>query len=202
MNGTKAIISAMNVAYEERERRSLLRLNLVAFLFTLGGILGVILALTVIVVVPAALPLLGSARSHRSRCGSAHLDCCLASWCSAWRFSTALGHPARHRWRWITPGSLLAAGLWLAASLAFSFYVSNFGSYDAAYGTLGGGGGVVVLHLGLRGHPRRRVERRARAADQARQHHGAGTADGRTRRVRGRPCRDRLMGRARNTQLE
>ena len=31
---------------------------------------------------------------------------------------------AAARWRWITPGSLLAAGLWLAASLAFSFYVS------------------------------------------------------------------------------
>src|SRR4051812_23644733 len=55
MNGTKAVISALNVAYEERERRSFLRLNLIAFLYTLGGILGVVLALTVIVVVPAAL---------------------------------------------------------------------------------------------------------------------------------------------------
>ena len=55
MNGTKAIISALNVAYEEREKRSLLRLNLVALLFTLGGMVGVVLALTVIVVVPTAL---------------------------------------------------------------------------------------------------------------------------------------------------
>ena len=51
---------------------------------------------------------------------------------------------AEAKWRWITPGSLLASGLWLAASFAFSFYVSNFGSYDAAYGTLGG---VVVALL-------------------------------------------------------
>ena len=51
---------------------------------------------------------------------------------------------AQAKWRWITPGSLLAAGLWLAASLAFSFYVSNVGAYDAAYGTLGG---VVVALL-------------------------------------------------------
>jgi membrane protein len=42
------------------------------------------------------------------------------------------------KWRWVTPGSLLAAALWLAASLAFSFYVSNFGSYDTYYGALGG----------------------------------------------------------------
>ena len=48
------------------------------------------------------------------------------------------------KWRWVTPGSLLAAALWLAASLAFSFYVSNFGAYDTYYGTLGG---VVVALL-------------------------------------------------------
>ena len=47
--------TALNVAYEEREKRSLLRLNLVALLFTLGGMVGVVLALTVIVVVPTAL---------------------------------------------------------------------------------------------------------------------------------------------------
>jgi membrane protein len=48
------------------------------------------------------------------------------------------------KWRWITPGSLLAAGLWLVASLLFSFYVSNFGSYDSTYGSLGA---VVVALL-------------------------------------------------------
>lgn len=40
--------------------------------------------------------------------------------------------------RWITPGSLLAVGLWILASIGFAFYVSNFGSYDKTYGTLGG----------------------------------------------------------------
>src|SRR3954470_743486 len=40
MNGTKAVVRALNVAYEERERRSFLHVNLVAFLFTPGGILG------------------------------------------------------------------------------------------------------------------------------------------------------------------
>ena len=40
--------------------------------------------------------------------------------------------------RWITPGSTLALALWLLASLGFAFYVSNFGSYDKTYGTLGG----------------------------------------------------------------
>jgi membrane protein len=42
------------------------------------------------------------------------------------------------RFRWITPGGLLAVALWVIASLGFGFYVSNFGSYNATYGTLGG----------------------------------------------------------------
>ena len=40
--------------------------------------------------------------------------------------------------RWITPGSVLALVLWVLASAAFALYVTNFGSYDKTYGTLGG----------------------------------------------------------------
>lgn len=145
MNGTKAILGAMNVAYEEREGRSFARLNLVAFLFTLGGILGVILALAVIVVVPAALPFtwLGPLAAVAVRTCSFVLlfGFVVLGLALLYRFGPSR---AAARWRWITPGSLLAAALWLAASLAFSFYVSNFASYDAAYGTLGG---VVVALL-------------------------------------------------------
>jgi membrane protein len=145
MNGTKAIISALNVAYEELERRSFLRLNLVALLFTLGGSLGVVLALTVIVIVPAALPFtwLGPLASIAVRVCSFGLllGFVVLALALLYRYGPSR---AEAKWRWITPGSMLAAGLWLAASLAFSFYVSNFGAYDAAYGTLGG---VVVALL-------------------------------------------------------
>ena len=142
MNGTKAIIKALNIAYEEREHRSIIRFNLVALLFALGGIVGVVLALTVIVVVPTALSFswLGPLASSAVRVCSFGLLVCFVVLGLAllYRFGPSR---ADAKWRWITPGSLLAAGLWLVASLAFSFYVSNFGSYDAAYGTLGG---VVV----------------------------------------------------------
>jgi membrane protein len=145
MSGTKAIISALNVAYEEREKRSLLRLNLVALLFTLGGMVGVVLALTVIVVVPTALAFtwLGPLASAAVRaCSFALLlGFVMLGLAFLYRFAPSR---ADAKWRWVTPGSLLAAALWLAASLAFSFYVSNFGSYDTYYGTLGG---VVVALL-------------------------------------------------------
>jgi membrane protein len=145
MSGTKSILNALNVAYEEREKRSLLRLNLVALLFTLGGMAGTALALAVVVGVPAALPFtwLGPLASAAVRaCSFALLlGSTVLGLAVLYRFA-----PSREKakWRWVTPGALLAAGLWLLASLAFSFYVSNFGSYDAAYGTLGG---VVVALL-------------------------------------------------------
>jgi membrane protein len=62
------------------------------------------------------------------------------------------GHGSRWRYyivpnveqpfRFITPGSVLAVIIWILASLGFSYYVSNFGSYGATYGSLGA---VVVL---------------------------------------------------------
>ena len=48
--------------------------------------------------------------------------------------------------RWISPGSIIAAGLWLLFSLAFSIYVNNFGSYNATYGSIAG---LIVLLLYL-----------------------------------------------------
>jgi membrane protein len=44
--------------------------------------------------------------------------------------------------KWVTPGSLVAILVWIAASAAFALYVANFGSYDKTYGTLGG---LIVL---------------------------------------------------------
>jgi membrane protein len=53
---------------------------------------------------------------------------------------------AQARWRWVTPGSMAAAFLWLAASAAFSVYVAQFAAYNQTYGTLGG---VVILLMWL-----------------------------------------------------
>jgi membrane protein len=48
--------------------------------------------------------------------------------------------------RWISPGSVFALLVWIVATAGFAFYVANFGSYDKAYGSLGG---VVVLLVWL-----------------------------------------------------
>ena len=44
-------------------------------------------------------------------------------------------HP---KFQWVSPGGILAVLIWIAASLAFAFYVANFGSYNKTYGALGG----------------------------------------------------------------
>jgi len=45
---------------------------------------------------------------------------------------------ARHRLRWVSPGSMLAVATWLIASGLFALYVANFGHYNKVYGSLGG----------------------------------------------------------------
>jgi membrane protein len=51
-----------------------------------------------------------------------------------------------HRFRWLTPGGVLAVVVWLIASAAFAFYVANFGSYNKTYGTLGA---IIILLVWL-----------------------------------------------------
>jgi membrane protein len=58
-----------------------------------------------------------------------------------YRFAPSREKP---RWAWVSPGAIAATALWLAGSLAFSYYVSNFGSYNETYGTLGA---VIILLL-------------------------------------------------------
>ena len=48
------------------------------------------------------------------------------------------------KWRWVTWGSIVAALLWMAASMVFSWYVATFDSYNRVYGSLGAGIGFMV----------------------------------------------------------
>lgn len=135
---TKAMMTALNLSYEEEEKRGFILFNVTALVFTLGGILGMSLALSIIVGVPAVLQLvwLGPLADIALR---------LVSWTLLAGF-LVLGlavlyrwGPSRQiaRWHWITPGSVFVAVVWIAASVLFSFYVANFSSYDVTYGSLG-----------------------------------------------------------------
>jgi membrane protein len=134
--GMKGLIGGLNVAYESHEHRNFLRLNLVSLAFTAGAILFATIAMTAIVAAPEVLRSL----DLQTLAGAS-----LARWPAM--FVVAVGGlsvlyrfaPARPsaRWRWITPGGVLAAACWMAMSAAFSFYVGRFGTYDRTYGSLG-----------------------------------------------------------------
>ena len=133
----KAMFGGLNIAYEERERRSFMRLNLISFAFTLGALLFVAITLSAVVAVPVALHFIGL---DAGSAWLAELRWPLLMVVAAFAISVLYRYgPSRRkpRWRWISWGGTMAAVLWLAASVLFSFYVANFAHYDKTYGSLG-----------------------------------------------------------------
>lgn len=143
--GMKAMFDALNVVYHEKEKRGFFRLNAVSLGLTFGAIIFVILSLAMITVVPILLGYLGlsSAVDLLLKIGRWPLLLLVASFFIGiiYRFGPSLDQP---KWRWISPGSILAAVLWLVASLLFSWYAENFGSYNKTYGSLGAAIGFMT----------------------------------------------------------
>ncbi len=143
--GTKSMLSALNIAYEETETRSFVRYQATALAMTLCGILGVTVAVALLVALP---PILTYLPSHL---GLERLASEIRGWISFGSFLLMLCFvagglsllyrfgPCRRApsWGWVSAGSLLATLLWLIASVAFSYYVGHIASYDATYGPLG-----------------------------------------------------------------
>ncbi|NGZ94534.1 MAG: YihY/virulence factor BrkB family protein [Nitrospira sp. WS110] len=149
-SGVTAIIDALNVAYDAPETRPFWKVRLTGILLTIG--------LAGFVILSAVLVVYGDQ---------------LAEWASdlfglgmffvmTWKvlqwplvfilMVLAIGiiyyvcPNVGQEWRWVTPGAVVAVLLWLCVSLAFKLYVTNFGSYNAVYGSIGG---VIVLMLWL-----------------------------------------------------
>ncbi|CAA2101962.1 hypothetical protein MBUL_01443 [Methylobacterium bullatum] len=135
--GIKAVFQALNIVYEERETRNFFWLNLRSLAFTAGALLFIVLALVGIVVVPAVINVVGlSAEAWYISLlrWPVLLLAVLAGLALLYRYGPSRDAP---RWRWVTWGSAIAGVLWLAGSLGFSWYVSNFGKYNETYGSLG-----------------------------------------------------------------
>jgi membrane protein len=134
--GVKALISGLNAAYEKREGRSFVVLNLVSLGFTFGAVVFAVAAATAAVAAPTLLAAidLDELENFTWLRWPILLAAMVALLSLLYRYG-----PCRHpvRWRWITPGGLAAALAWLAMSLAFSWYVGHFGHYNRTYGSLG-----------------------------------------------------------------
>jgi len=136
--GVKAIIDALNIAYAEREKRSFIKLTAVSFVFTLAGIAGAIVALGVVVVLPLVLQFIGLQSATETIVAVAKWPVLFVGAAFAIAVLYRYGPSrAQAKWRWVSWGSALAAAAWIGLSLLFSWYATNFGSYNKTYGSLG-----------------------------------------------------------------
>ena len=144
-NGVKTLFEAMNIAYEEREKRSFILLNLIALGFTLGAFAVAMSMIVAVGVVPAMLALLQVGDHSGTLISLMRWPVLLVMVATGISIIYRFG-PSRERakWRWITWGGALATAIWIAASVGFSFYLQNFADYNATYGSLGAVVGMML----------------------------------------------------------
>lgn len=136
--GVKALFDALNVAYEERERRGFLLLNGTALLFTALAIVFLGVTVALVVALPVAFDYLGlgayrTAGMTAIRYGALVLATLFAIAC-LYRFGPDRRRP---KWQWVTWGSAFATLFWVIASAGFTWYAAHFGAYNKTYGSLG-----------------------------------------------------------------
>jgi membrane protein len=143
-----AVCSTLNAAYDITEGRPWWKVRLIAIGLTIGLALFVLISMTLVIAGPTLAEKIAEAM---------HLGA-VFTW--SWKIlqwpvvfmmvATAVAlvyyvaPDADQAWVWITPGSVLATGLWVLASLGFRVYVTNFANFNETYGALGG---VMVLLL-------------------------------------------------------
>jgi membrane protein len=143
--GAGSLMTGLNIAWGTRESRGFVRRSLIAIGLIAGAVvvmLLVILAMSAIHLVEDLLPSFGGAMHFLIQA----LGFVLAALAVMGLLATIYRYgPDRPnaKWRWITPGSIVATFVWLLATVGFGFYVANFGSYNATYGSLG----AVIVFL-------------------------------------------------------
>ena len=141
--GMKALLSALNVAFFQRETRSFVQLNVAAMCFTVGGLAMIAMMLAVIAVVPIILRLLPIGWGAETVLAVIRwplmLGLLIAGLAAVYRWGPAA---PKSRWRWISPGAVIAGLALVVTSMLFSWYAVNFGNYNETYGSLGA---VVAL---------------------------------------------------------
>lgn len=147
-NGIRSLMNAMNKAYNVSETRPGWKRYLLSVAYTVGLALLLLTATALMVVGPGLIAWIGSWVGLG--------DMAVTLWAVLrWPFAIMLlmlvvallyyfTPDVEQKFRYITPGSIMAVIIWIVASLGFGFYVSNFGNYDAMYGGIGA---MIVLLL-------------------------------------------------------
>jgi membrane protein len=141
--GMSGLITAFNIAYEQKETRGFFKFNLIAIGLTVLMLVGGTVIIALVGVLPAAIQFVGLTSSAKWLLLVLEwpllIVVVMVGLAVLYRFAPNRQIP---RWQWVSPGAIVATILWLLGSLAFTVYVSHFNSYDKTYGSLGG---VVVM---------------------------------------------------------
>lgn len=143
--GATAIMASLNVAYDVEESRGFVKRTAMALGMTAGAVLVLflaVLAISALNFIGDLLPELGGAMHLLLKIGFFVLAAGGVMLLLAVIYRYGPNRPEA-KWQWVSPGSAIATIVWLLATLGFGFYVSNFGSYNATYGSLG----AVIVFL-------------------------------------------------------
>lgn len=145
LRGAGGIIIALNIVYNVNEKRSFVRRTGLALAIIMGLVILFILssaAISVVNMLSSLVPDIGTTFRNVLQVafwiGSAVVGCLMITCIYAFA-------PNREKpeWRWLNAGSLVATAVWVAGTFGFSFYVRNFGNFNATYGVLG----AVIVFL-------------------------------------------------------
>lgn len=143
-----SLINALNHAYDVEERRSWWKQRIVAIVLTVASAVFIVLSLVLVLAGPGAgawvAGWFGLAPAFALVWAIARWPLMLGLVVFGVDLVYRFGPNRRTRWAWVTPGALLATGLWMLGSFAFRFYVANMAQFNATYGAIGG---VVVVLL-------------------------------------------------------
>lgn len=136
--GTKAMMDALNIVYEEEEKRGFIYRTALSLGMTFGALIFVMVAMVGVIVVPIVLNFLWLGQGVETAISLARWPILLIAITLLLAVLYRYG-PSREpaRWRWVSYGGIFAAVAWALVSAGFTFYVGRFGNYDATYGSLG-----------------------------------------------------------------
>jgi membrane protein len=133
--GTKSILNALSLAYQEPEGRGIIRFQLISLGMTLVAIIGAALAIGVLVFIPIAVAFLGLSGDATFLAGLLGTVAMIGFVVGALGLLYRFG-PAGSGRIFYAPGATLATVMWLLGSWAFGLYVGHFAAYSATYGPL------------------------------------------------------------------
>jgi membrane protein len=143
--GMKSIFDALNIIYDEEEKRGFVWFNVESLVFTIGAISAGLLAIVAVVVFPLVLAAFDLSSFDAPVIAFLRWPAMFVLIIVGLAILYRHGPSRRHaKWRWISVGSVFAALAWLAVSSLFSWYLGNFTNYDATYGALGAVIGLMV----------------------------------------------------------